>query len=130
MSNTPIVADAVALAARVHRDQRDKAGQSSILHPLRVMLRQRDETSQIVAVLHDVLEDSEVTVSDLRNDGYSEEVIAALETLTKRGWRVVRRLHRTGGDQSSRSNVVSNSISAVTRRCHPHPRSPGKAQEG
>lgn len=84
MTNTPTVADAVALAARVHRDHRDKAGQPYILHPLRVMLRQHDEAAQIVAVLHDVLEDSEITADDLRTEGYTEEVILALETLTKR----------------------------------------------
>jgi len=53
MNSTPTIADAIILAARVHRDQRDKAGQPYILHPLRVMLRRRDETSQIVPVLHD-----------------------------------------------------------------------------
>jgi (p)ppGpp synthase/HD superfamily hydrolase len=79
----PTLADAIALAARVHRDQRDKAGQAYILHPLRVMMRQPDETHQIVAVLHDVLEDSEVTAEDLRRSGYSEDVITAVESLTR-----------------------------------------------
>ncbi len=49
------LADAVALAASVHREQCDKAGQPYILHPLRVMLTLHDERAQIVAVLHDVL---------------------------------------------------------------------------
>jgi (p)ppGpp synthase/HD superfamily hydrolase len=84
MSRPPTVADAVALAARVHRDQRDKAGQPYILHPLRVMLRQYDEAAQIVGVLHDVLEDSKVTADDLRTGGYTEEVVVALEALTTR----------------------------------------------
>jgi len=82
------LADAVALAVRVHRDHRDKAGQPYILHPLRVMLRQHDEAAQIVAVLHDVIEDSrdesKVTAADLRADGYSEDIVTALEALTKR----------------------------------------------
>jgi (p)ppGpp synthase/HD superfamily hydrolase len=84
VTTTATIADAVALAARAHRDHRDKAGQPYILHPLRVMLRQHNEAAQIVAVLHDVLEDSEVTVDDLRRDGYTDEVITALEALTKR----------------------------------------------
>ncbi len=83
----PTLADAVALAARVHRNQSDKAGQPYILHPLRVMLTQGYEAAQMVAVLHDVLEDCPpdrtVTPADLRRDGYSEEIIAALEALTK-----------------------------------------------
>jgi hypothetical protein len=88
MTRTPGIAAAVALAASVHRDQRDKAGQPYILHPLRVMLKQADEPAQMVAVLHDMLEDSPntdapITAVDLRCAGYSEEVIAA-GALTKR----------------------------------------------
>jgi (p)ppGpp synthase/HD superfamily hydrolase len=77
MSNTPTVADAIAVAARVNRDHRDKAGQPYILHPLRVLLRRHAEAARIVAVLHDVLEDSDVTADHLRTDGYTEEVVVA-----------------------------------------------------
>jgi len=81
----PTIANAVALAARVHATQRDKAGEPYILHPLRVMFRLADETAQMVGVLHDVLEDDEhLTADDLRADGYDEAVVAALEALTKR----------------------------------------------
>lgn len=84
MKTTPTVADAVAFAARMHGDHRDKAGQPCILHPLRVLLTQPDEAAQIVAVLHDVMEDTPVTATDLRDAGYGEKVITALEALTKR----------------------------------------------
>ena len=80
----PTLADAVALAARVHRDQCDKARQPYILHPLRVMLTQRHEAAQMVAVMHDVFEDSTTTAADLRDAGYSEAVVTALEALTRR----------------------------------------------
>jgi (p)ppGpp synthase/HD superfamily hydrolase len=48
------------------------------------MLRQEDETARIVAVLHDILEDTPVTLADLRTAGYSEPVCAAVDCLTRR----------------------------------------------
>ena len=80
----PTIEDAVALAARAHRGQTDKAGKPYILHPLRLMLRFQDEPARIVAVLHDILEDTAVTAAELRELGYSEEVLEALDALTRR----------------------------------------------
>lgn len=76
--------DAIALAVEVHRGGKDKSGQPYILHPLRVMFRCETEIEKIVAVLHDVVEDTDHTFDDLRNLGYAEEVIAALDCVTKR----------------------------------------------
>ena len=80
----PTLEDAIALAVEAHRGQRDKAGQTYILHPLRVMLRLNGELERMVAVLHDVVEDSPYTLERLRGLGYPEEVLDALEHLTKR----------------------------------------------
>jgi len=49
---------AIEVAVDAHLSQYDKNGEPYILHPLRVMLAQDDEVSRIVAVLHDVVEDS------------------------------------------------------------------------
>jgi len=76
--------DAIALACRAHRGQVDKAGKPYILHPLRVMLRLEDPAAQIVAVLHDVVEDTPVTLADLRAEGYSGEICDAVDCLTRR----------------------------------------------
>ena len=75
---------AIAIAVAAHRGQHDKAGRPYILHPLRVMHGCTTDEERIVAVLHDVLEDTGVTASDLRQEGFGEGVIAALECLTKR----------------------------------------------
>ena len=80
----PTLEDAIALAVEAHRGQRDKAGQTYILHPLRVMLRLEGEAERMVAVLHDVVEDSSYTLERLRELGYPEEVLGALDCLTKR----------------------------------------------
>jgi (p)ppGpp synthase/HD superfamily hydrolase len=80
----PTIEDAVSLAALAHRGQLDMAGEPYILHPLRVMLQMNDEAARIVAILHDVLEDTTVTSSELRQAGYGEETIEAIEALSKR----------------------------------------------
>ena len=69
---------AIAIAARAHAGQVDKGGAPYILHPLRVMLRLSEPREQLVAVLHDVIEDSPVTLEQLRGEGFSEEVLQAL----------------------------------------------------
>jgi GTP diphosphokinase / guanosine-3',5'-bis(diphosphate) 3'-diphosphatase len=75
---------AIEIAAVAHTGQTDKAGQPYILHPLRVMLRVHTEEEMITAVLHDVVEDTTVTLQDLRREGFSDRVVAAVEALTKR----------------------------------------------
>ena len=80
----PTLEDAIALAVEAHKGQRDKAGQTYILHPLRAMMRLETETERMVAVLHDVVEDSPWTLERLRALGYPEEVLGALDCLTKR----------------------------------------------
>ncbi|MYM75290.1 HD domain-containing protein [Duganella sp. FT109W] len=75
---------AIAIAAAAHAGQVDKAGQPYILHPLRVMLRVATEHERMAAVLHDVVEDTDVTLHALAAEGFAPEVIAAVEALTKR----------------------------------------------
>lgn len=74
---------AIEIAAKAHAGQVDKAGQSYILHPLRVMLALPSPHERMAAVLHDVVEDSELTFADLAEQGFSAEVIEALRALTK-----------------------------------------------
>jgi len=75
---------AIEIATRAHAGQVDKAGEPYILHPLRVMLSCKNELERICAVLHDVVEDSEITFDDLRKEGFSEDIITVLDCLTKR----------------------------------------------
>lgn len=75
---------AIELAAKAHAGQLDKAGAPYILHPLKVMLRLSSEEEMIVGVLHDVVEDTDLTFEDLANEGFSQEVLNAVDALTKR----------------------------------------------
>lgn len=75
---------AIATAAEAHTGQFDKGGDAYILHPLRVMMLCKSESEKIAAVLHDVVEDSDITLKDLAAAGFPPDIIAALECLTKR----------------------------------------------
>ncbi len=73
----PTLEDAVQLALDAHRGKVDRIGEPYILHPLRVMARVNTDTERIIAVLHDVIEDTDITLDDLRSRGRSEELAAA-----------------------------------------------------
>lgn len=75
---------AILIATIAHKGQLDKGGSPYILHPLRLMFAMHNETEKICAVLHDVIEDTEITLDYLRNEGFSEEVLSALDALTRR----------------------------------------------
>lgn len=75
---------AILIAAKVHYGQKDRCGVSYILHPIRVMMRVHSEAEKIAAILHDVIEDSDWTLDDLRNAGFTEAIIQAVNCLTKR----------------------------------------------
>ena len=77
---------AIEIAAATHAGQTDKGGAPYILPPpLRVMLRVAPGTQQIVAVLHDVVEDSDgkITFDDLAREGFSQEVIDGVRAVSR-----------------------------------------------
>ena len=74
---------AIELAKQHHEGQTDKAGKPYIEHPLREMNQGESEEEKIVAVLHDIVEDTDISLDDLRSEGFSEEVVSAVECLTK-----------------------------------------------
>lgn len=74
---------AILLAVKAHEGRKDKAGAPYILHPLRLMLRMPSQAARIVAVLHDVVEDSDFSLDDLRRQGFSEDILDAVACLTR-----------------------------------------------
>ena len=74
---------AIEIATEAHQGQFDKAGRDYIGHPLRVMEMGKTENEKIVGVLHDVIEDTDWTFERLAEEGFSDEVIAALKCVTK-----------------------------------------------
>jgi len=75
---------AVEIAAREHAGDVDKAGAPYLYHPLRLMFAVKTPFEKIAAVLHDVVEDTPVTLEDLEREGFHSDVVAAVDALTKR----------------------------------------------
>lgn len=98
---------AILIATKAHQNQVDKAGKPYILHPIRVMMKMEGEIEQIVAVLHDVLEDCpDYNEESLREEGFSSEVIEALSVLNRSNYPDY---------QSYIYNIVRNPIARIVK---------------
>ena len=75
---------AYEIAKRAHLGQIDKAGEDYIKHPEKVASFVNSDEEKAVAYLHDVIEDTELTLEDLREYGFSEEVLKAVDVITKK----------------------------------------------
>ena len=77
---------AIQIAVTAHSGAKDKAGNPYVLHPLNVMQRVRGhgEEAMIAAVLHDVVEDTEWTLEKLKCEGFADEIVSAVDALTRR----------------------------------------------
>lgn len=76
----------IIIATKAHSGQFDKGGSPYILHPLRVMLSLDSDEDRIVGILHDVLEDTSLTLQDLENNGFlgQIEILDALVSITRK----------------------------------------------
>ena len=84
-----ILSKAIIFATQKHDGQFDKIGEPYILHPIRVMLDCNTLVEKIVAILHDVIEDTDATYEDifalfLSHDNIDSTVADAVEAMTKR----------------------------------------------
>jgi (p)ppGpp synthase/HD superfamily hydrolase len=77
------LAIAIAIATKAHEGQVDKAGKPYIAHPLTVMAEMESLESKIVAILHDAIEDSELTIKDLVSEGFPSSITEAIAAITK-----------------------------------------------
>ena len=75
---------AIRIAVNAHANQFDKAGAPYILHPIRVMNGVKKVLEKIVGVLHDVVEDTNITIEDLEKEGFPIEALEAIDALTRR----------------------------------------------
>lgn len=73
---------ALEIAVESHKNQKQKDGTPYALHPIRLSMSLQSEDQKIVALLHDVVEDTDWTFEDLVGEGFSEHVIEALRLLT------------------------------------------------
>jgi (p)ppGpp synthase/HD superfamily hydrolase len=129
----PDLGQSIELSIRAHEGQIDKSGRPYYLHPLRVAMRLANCTPEErhAALLHDVVEDTAVTLDDLREMGYSDEVLALVDLLTRRKRageshkQYVERLVTSGNAKALRvklADVYDNMSPARTRSLPSHER--------
>ncbi len=79
-----ILSKALALAIKWHSGAVDKGGNAYIFHPILVALQLDTIEEKTVALLHDIVEDTSVTLADLEKEGFSLEIIQAIDSITQR----------------------------------------------
>ncbi len=82
MIYTPMTKVALKLCFEVHKEQIDKSGLPYVFHPFHLAEQMTDEATTVVALLHDVVEDSDRTLDDLKEMGFSQEVLDAIALMT------------------------------------------------
>lgn len=78
-----LIEKSLQIALQAHTGQTDKAGQAYVLHPLRIMAKMHTEEEMSVALLHDVIEDSDISAASLLDSGIPIAIVDAVECLTK-----------------------------------------------
>ncbi len=128
----PTLERAIEIAAKAHSGQQDKAGEPYILHPVRVMLRVTTEQERIAAVLHDVVEDTDISLEQLRAEGFAEAVIQAIDALTKReGESRIDAAHRAAANTIARMVKLADNAenSDLSRIANPTERDLARMKE-
>ncbi len=82
MTYTKNTKKAMKLCFEAHKDQVDKSGMPYVFHPFHLAEQMPDEETTIVALLHDVVEDTEYSLDDLKDMGFSKEVLDAIALMT------------------------------------------------
>src|SRR5574343_1394915 len=105
-----VLAKAIAIASEKHMGQFDKGGMPYILHPLKVMhyLRSDDPELMAIAVLHDVVEDTDTTYEELLSRGMTARVIHGIRCLTKVAGETL---------DEYKAKVMSNPDAILVKKC-------------
>ncbi len=84
MDKSHLLEKAIGLAVQAHCGQKDKSGMPYILHPLRVMQRCDTVDEKIVAILHDTIEDTDITVEKLLDEGFPSYIVEAIDAVSRK----------------------------------------------
>ena len=126
MLYSPNIKKAVNIAFNAHKGQYDKGGYPYIMHPLHLAEEMETEDEVITALLHDVMEDSDISLDFIKEQGFSEDVTEALLSLTRRKdeeyGEYIKRIKNTGGIALSvkkadlRHNMTSERLDNFTEK--------------
>ena len=79
-----LLAKAIDISYYAHKGQFDKAGNPYVSHPIYVAGKMKTNDEIIVALLHDVIEDTDLTLDYLIEEGYPDNIIKAIDAITRR----------------------------------------------
>ena len=79
-----LIDKAALICVTKHQGQRDKAGAAYFQHPMRVAMKCEKDEEKIVALLHDTIEDTDVTPEWLKQQGFSDEIVEAILSVTRK----------------------------------------------
>ncbi len=82
MIYTALTKKAMKICFEAHKNQKDKTGLPYVFHPFHLAEQMTDETTVIAALLHDVIEDTDLTLENLKKEGFGDTVLEALTLLT------------------------------------------------
>ena len=75
---------AITIACEAHRGQSSINGEPYILHPLRLLIKAKSNEERIIAILHDVIEKTNISLEDLKNKGFDQNIISTIDSLSRR----------------------------------------------
>ena len=75
---------AITIACEAHQGQFSINGEPYILHPLRLLIKAKSNEERIIAVLHDVIEKTNISLADLKNKGFNQNIINSIDSLSRR----------------------------------------------
>ena len=76
---------AITIACEAHQGQFSINGEPYILHPLRLLIKAKSNEERIIAILHDVIEKTNISLADLKNKGFDQNIISSIDSLSRRG---------------------------------------------
>ncbi len=132
MIYTPLTYLAMRIAYDAHHGTMDKSGAPYVFHPFIVAESMDDEISTVVALLHDVVEDTDITFDDLKEKGIPESVIVPLRLIThEKGTDYMEYIRSVGTDPiATKVKLADLSHNMdVTRYCRPMTEYEMKRQE-
>ena len=75
---------AITIACEAHQGQSSINGEPYILHPLRLLIKAKSNEERIIAILHDVIEKTNISLLDLKNKGFDQNIISSVDSLSRR----------------------------------------------
>jgi (p)ppGpp synthase/HD superfamily hydrolase len=118
-NNITLLENAIQWALHAHKGQLDKNGVSYVFHPIRLMVMAQalglDKETQAIAVLHDVVEDTDVTLSEIRTV-FGERVALGVDALTRRNGKNAEVINGVPVDETYMNFVRRAALNADARK--------------